>query len=260
MTESPLLNKRIVVTRQREQAVDFAEKLVQLGAHPVLIPTIEVVPPDDLEPLRQALQDLIIYDWLVLTSANAVVAVHDIIKTDSIDLKPLTDGPVQAACVGTATRAALKQLYDGDILSPEEFTAEALYRALWKSERRNLEGIRVLLPQANIARPVLYNLLVGEGAVVDAIEAYQTVPAKPDLSVLDTPLDAVTFTSGSTARNFAAMFNDPLVVLAGAKIVCIGPSTADVITDELEWNVDAVAEPHTIDGIIQCLIRIFGTD
>ncbi len=257
MTEAPLQNKRIVITRQRDKAGDFAEKLSRLGAQPVIMPTIDIAPPDDLQPLMQAVKELIIYDWLVFTSANAVEAVWRIIKEQKVDLKPLTQGPVQVACVGTSTKAAVSQYFKGDILFPEEFTAEALYRAIWKAESRTLEGIRVLLPQANIATPTLYNLLVGEGAVVDALEAYQTVPATPDSALLALPFDAITFTSGSAARNFVAMFDDPSDIVSGVKIACIGPSTADVVKDELGWQVDAVADPHTIDGLVKCLVSLF---
>lgn len=260
MTEPPLLNKRIVITRQREKSVEFAEKLVQLGALPLLMPTIEIIPPKDVLPLQHALEDVIIYDWLVFTSSNAVKACHQIIKERTVDLKPVTDGPVQIACIGTTTKKALLGFYDGDILYPTEFTAEALYRAIWKAENRTLEGIRVLLPQANIARSTLYNLLTGEGAIVDAIEAYQTIPANPDKALLDVPPDVLTFTSGSTARNFAAMFDDPKDLIQNAKIAVIGPSTEEVIVDELGWKVDAVADPHSIDGLIQCIVRLFQDD
>ena len=45
---SSLSGKRIVITRPRAQAAVLAEKLAALGAEPVLFPTIEIAPLDDI--------------------------------------------------------------------------------------------------------------------------------------------------------------------------------------------------------------------
>src|SRR6185503_20849189 len=71
-----LQNKRILVTRTRQQASGLAAQLEALGATPILIPTIEIVPPETFTPLDDALAQLETYDWLIFTSANAVEAFH----------------------------------------------------------------------------------------------------------------------------------------------------------------------------------------
>src|ERR1700722_13504488 len=75
----PLAHKRVLITRTRHQASDLAAHLKALGATPILIPTIEIVPPATYASLDAALAQLNApgsksYDWLLFTSANAVEA------------------------------------------------------------------------------------------------------------------------------------------------------------------------------------------
>jgi uroporphyrinogen-III synthase len=72
----PLTNKRILITRTRHQASDLAAQLEALGATPILIPTIEIIPPATYAPLDAAITNLGSYNWLIFTSANAVEAFH----------------------------------------------------------------------------------------------------------------------------------------------------------------------------------------
>ncbi|HEX6040737.1 uroporphyrinogen-III C-methyltransferase, partial [Longimicrobium sp.] len=68
----PLSGKRIVVTRARAQASDFAAELEALGAEVVQFPTIRIVPPADEAPLLEAAAQAGSYDWIVFTSVNGV--------------------------------------------------------------------------------------------------------------------------------------------------------------------------------------------
>ena len=79
----PLQGRRILVTRTREQAGTLSERLLSLGAVPVEFPTIRIVPPQDWEPLDNALRHLCAscYDWLVFTSTNGVNICFDRLRT-----------------------------------------------------------------------------------------------------------------------------------------------------------------------------------
>ncbi len=68
----PLLGKRIVVTRAREQASQLMRQLSDLGAECLECPTIKIEPPDDPAPLDHAIDRIAEYDWLVFTSVNGV--------------------------------------------------------------------------------------------------------------------------------------------------------------------------------------------
>jgi uroporphyrinogen III methyltransferase/synthase len=54
----PLFGKRILITRAKEQAHELSHLLGELGAEPVVCPTIQIVPPQDWTPLDAALDDL----------------------------------------------------------------------------------------------------------------------------------------------------------------------------------------------------------
>ncbi len=252
MSTSALASKRIVITRPKHKADDFAARLRAHGAIPVLIPTIAIQPPADPAPLDAALRDLSGYDWVIFTSANTVT--HVWARFDALDQHPAPAAWPQVAAIGPATAAALRKRGVGPALVPAEHVAESLFAAL--ADRAPLNGAHVLLPQGDLARPVLANLLRGAGAAVTAVIAYENVPPEIDPDALSVPPDAITFTSPSTAQNFAAQFDDPLIVIGEALIACIGPVTADAVR-ALGLPVHLTAEPHTVDGLIAALITAF---
>lgn len=252
MSTSALAGKRIVITRPRHKADSFADKLREHGAIPVLMPTIAIQPPGDPVPLDAALRDLARYDWAIFTSANTVT--HIWARFDALDAHPAPDAWPRVAAIGPATAKALRKRGIEPALVPAEHVAEALFAAL--ADRAPLRGARVLLPQGDLARPVLADLLRGAGADVTAVIAYENVPPEIDPDALAVPLDAITFTSPSTAQNFAAQFDDPFTVIGDARIACIGPVTADAVR-ALGFPVHIVAEPHTVNGLVSALIAAF---
>ena len=144
---------------------------------------------------------------------------------------------------------------------PDESVAEGLAASLAASLR---PGERVLLPQADIARPVLAQRLAAAGAKVVAVPAYRTVIGSGgvDLPALlaDKQVDAITLTSASTARNLlqrlAAAGADG-AGLEGVCIACIGPVTAE--TAQTHWLVGGrhrpAAKPGGPGGRIGNLLR-----
>jgi uroporphyrinogen-III synthase len=192
---------------------------------------IEFADPAALDAALGRIQS---YDWVIFTSRNAVDAVFR--RT------PTLRGP-RVAAVGTATREALDSRRVKPDLVPAEQRAEGLLQAI--GEVRNK---RILFPRADIARRTLPDGLKERGAVVDEVVAYHTRPngsERPDLS----GVDAVTFTSSSTVRNF--LEGGP--VPAGARVVCIGPVTAETAR-ELGLDVTEVAGDYSEDGLVAALI------
>ncbi len=70
----PLNGRRILVTRAAHQAGKLSEGLRAAGAEAVEVPVLEIQPPVSFDALDAALRNLDDYDWLILTSANAVHA------------------------------------------------------------------------------------------------------------------------------------------------------------------------------------------
>lgn len=245
MMSGSLAGKRIVITRPPHRAQAFAAQLHDLGAEPVLMPTIDIQPPSDPAPLDQALMQLEDFDWVVITSTNVVT--HLWRRFEALGIVPdALDWPAVAA-IGPVSSQALQANGITPALLPEHYVAEALFAAL--DDRVDLNGLHILVPQGNLARPVLVDRLREEGARVVAVVAYENASPTIDPSLLDVPVDAVTFTSASTVENFVAAVDDPLALIGGALVACIGPVTADAAR-ALGLPVHVVADPHTVEGLI----------
>ena len=251
MTAS-LAGKRIVITRPPHKAGAFANLLKALGAEPVVLPLIETRIPQDTAALDETLRVLPRYDWVIFTSANAVDFTFRRIEALDIDSAALVG--MQFAAIGPATANALEAHGLTPALVPREYVAEGLFAAL--NEHVTLDGMRLLLPQANRARPVLADLLRGAGATVDAVVAYDTVRPEIDPVLLAQPVDAITFTSPSTVQHFVELFDDPRAILGGALVACIGPVTADAAR-AVGLEPDVVADPYTVEGLIVALEKAF---
>jgi uroporphyrinogen III methyltransferase / synthase len=244
----PLFGKRIVVTRAREQSDTMAALLTALGAAVIELPTIEIQPPADSGPLDRAIAELDIYDWLIFTSANGVRFFVDHLD----DLRNLR---AKICAIGPATRAAVEALHVKVDLMGKEYVAEGLLAAF---ASHDLDGKRILLPRAAVARDLVPVELAKRGAHVDVVEAYRTVPPE-GLSdrireVFSHRVDCVTFTSSSTVRNFVEAVGTRL--LASAQVVSIGPITSKTASDA-GIAVAAQAQPFTVEGLVDAVLGLY---
>jgi len=250
----PLQGKRIVITRAADQAGDFAESLIAIGARPILFPTIQIAPMADSTALDAALRDLNNYDWMVFTSANGVQITLDRLHQLAID--PHMLNRCQIAAVGNITANALITAGVAVTLTPDEATADSLADSL--TDRAADQ--RFLLLQAAIARSLLADSLIAHGAHVTTIPIYRTVcgqPAAAAFAELRAGIDVLTFTSGSTVRNFADLVgHEARPIAETAVLACIGHITADVARS-LGFRVDVIATESTTDGLIDAIARYF---
>jgi uroporphyrinogen-III synthase len=254
-----LEGRRIVVTRTREQAGELARALETHGAAVVLAPVIRIEPLPQLGALRAALAGLSAYRWVVFTSQNAVQIVFD--RLLAWGLAPRVFATTAVAAIGTATAGALTERGVTPALVPDEFVGEALAEALAARGGGGLAGCRVLIPSAQEARDALAAGLRAHGAVVEVIPVYRTVPARTDLSGLAAELtegriDAVTFTSSSTVRCFADLVGGDAARSGRFAAAVIGPVTA-ATARELGLREVLEAEPHTVPGLVDALLRRF---
>ena len=254
----PLLGKRLVVTRAREQASDLVALLSELGAECLEFPTIKVIPPDDWEPLDTAINRLSGYDWLVFTSVNGVNFFFNRLFENDKDVRVFQG--IQTACIGPATAKRLLEFGLKTDILPESYRAEAVVDA-FKNE--TITGKKILLPRAKEARPVLPVELTKRGAHVEEITAYQTEAIHEGVERLLNQLttgaiDLITFTSSSTVKNFKALlpeqgFED---ILDNVTIASIGPITSDTARS-LGFEVHVTAESYTICGLCDAILRYY---
>ncbi len=252
---SSLHSRRILITRTRHQASELAAQLEALGASPILIPTIEILPPASFAALDSALTCLGAYDWLLFTSANAVEAFHR-----RAQFHRLNQLPNKIAVIGPATLSAANAIGLTVDLVPPRYVAESLAESLLPEA----PGKSFLLVRAAEARDHLPETLTAAGATVTIAEAYRnqlppaSIPALQHLfSSPENYPDAITFTSASTARNlFALLEAANLTLPANIALASIGPITSEILRD-LGHPPTIEAAESTIPGLIQSLASHF---
>lgn len=256
----PLAGRRIVITRAKEQASVFRQLLEAAGAEVREIPTIRIAPPDSWEPLDRAVEEVECYRWVIFTSANGVENFRRRLAGKGKDLRALRGARV--AAIGPATAAALEAWGIVPELVPDEYRAEGLVERL-----RGLihPGDEVLLPRAAETRDLLVTELQRLGARVTDVPAYRTLPVSEGALSLRSALkagqvDVVTFTSSSTARNFAAMFSEAerRALSRNVVVASIGPITAATAG---EFGLDSRIMPkeYTIPALVRAIIEYYGT-
>ena len=254
----PLAGKRVVVTRAREQASEFAEKLRTRGAEPVEFPLIRIVPPaEGYAALDDALIRAGTYDWVCFASAPAVHAFCDRLMHAGKDARALATARI--AAVGPATSAALAARGLIADFQPQAMTGAGLGAELPGEVGEN----NILVPRAKEGDEGLIEALTARGAVVDAATAYENVldGAGADevrQRLLSGTIDAVTFTSSSTVKNFVAAL-DGAALPASVTVACIGPSTAKTAREMLGREPEVVASEHTMEGLTAALEGFYGS-
>jgi uroporphyrinogen III methyltransferase / synthase len=259
--DRPLFGKRIVVTRSSEQAGELLEMLEDLGAEAIPAPTVRILPPEDSNSLEAACVEAGTYDWIVFTSTNAVDSFMKCLMAVS-DVRELKG--VRICTVGSQTASRLAKYGIRVDLTPEEFRTEALADAM--SAQAAIENARVLLPRSDIARELLAEELRAAGANVVEVVAYRTVLASGEREgdhdvyrmLLDGQIDAVTFTSASTVRNFVEILghDQAIDLLRNTVVASIGPVTAEA-AQQLNIATVVMPERYTIPDLVQALVDHF---
>jgi uroporphyrinogen III methyltransferase/synthase len=257
----PLSGRRIVVTRSREQAGELVEMLEECGAEAIQAPTIRIAAPEDVEALDRACREAAGYSWILFTSANAVDSFMQRLLSNG-DIRDLKG--VRLCAIGPSTAEHLSRYGLRVDLTPSEARSEAVIDALRGTGP--LKGLRFLLPRADIAREVIADQLREAGAEVSEVVAYRTLLAAGDRDadhdiyrmLLDRQIDAVTFTSASTVKNFAKIFGEEQAadLLSATVVASIGPVTAEA-AQQLGINTTVMPERYTIADMVGALVDHF---
>jgi uroporphyrinogen-III synthase len=251
-----LAGKRVVNTRAPHQAGELDTLLRSRGAIPVSFPCIKIELIADSTRLDRAITDLCAgaFDWLTLTSANAVLAVAQRLR--ALGLTIPVPPPFATGVVGPGTaESVIRELGLSAETIPDSFSGADLGRTLPVGE-----GHRVLVPQSEIASPGLATTLIARGAVVNTVTAYRTVTGNGgvDLPALLArgEIDAVVFASPSAVDGCAARVGDDFRLLNSVPVICIGPSTAESALRQGLKTPIAPAQ-HTLAGLMHALEHEF---
>ncbi len=260
--QRPLFGRRVVVTRARTQAGELSRKLEDLGAEVLEFPTIEIKPPDDFAYLDKAIRELDGYDWLIFTSVNGVEAFLNRLGYHGLDVRSIPKD-AKIAAIGPATAEKIEDAGLRVDVVPREYRAEALLEEVSGS---SLDGQRVLIPRAAVAREVLPEKLREAGAEVVVPPTYESAPSAEGRDTLAGrfeagEVDCVTFTASSTVENFVRAFGaeDSARLLRKTKVACIGPITADTARG---YGIEVAAEAgeYTIPGLVETVVDLFAAE
>lgn len=258
----PLLGKRILVTRSRAQSKRMAEAISKHGGVPILFPTIEILPPDDLGDLDESIGRIREFDWVIFTSVNGVERFFQRFFEIRDDIRDMA-GP-RIGAIGPVTASSIRSRGIRVDLLAKEFVAEGLLAGLSPEEVR---GKRFLIPRAEKARDILPRGITEMGGEVRVVAVYRT--GMPDDSAVEQvrgmlekrEVDAVTFTSSSTVTHFVEMLGsaDVLSLLSNVTVASIGPVTSRTAR-ETGLTVHVEASEYIIDGVIDSLVRYFSPE
>ena len=245
-----LEGKSVLVTRARGQNEELREMLERLGAQVVEVPTIEIRPPETWDGVDQAITRLSDYDWLIFTSVNAVDAF--------LDRVPETPS-AKIAVVGTETARRIRQRGLTPDLVPRNLRAEGLIQSFPKE----LHGVRMLLPRAEVASEDLPRTLRERGAALDVVTVYRTgLPAIGGAELRSKleghQIDCVTLTSGSIVRNLIQMLDGSpaLDLLSRPALAVIGPVTRQCVIEAGLW-VEIEPKTATIRDLVEAIRTYF---
>jgi uroporphyrinogen III methyltransferase / synthase len=253
-----LAGKRVVITRAAEQSETLVKALQEQGAVPVVLPMVAFAPPDDWRALDHAIRKIESYDWLFLTSQNALRALQE--RSESLGI-PLaeTAGKLKIAAVGPATARAAEHVG----LQVEYVAVKHQGTAMAEELAGRVRGKSVLLPRSDRANPDLVARLKELGAVVEEVVAYKTVP--PDEAnvarskhALSSGADAVLFFSPSAVHHLQEILRPEEFAELSRRTLfaAIGPVTEKALREAKVERV-AMARDTTVGAVIEVLREHF---
>jgi len=228
---SALAGKRIVITRAAAQCEALSNELSARGAIPVVLPLISFGEPQDFGPLDEAIRDLARFDWIIVTSTQAVRALAT--RSESIGRALVQKGgrPLVAAVGPVSAEAADAAGFEVRLVA---HTHNGVALAEELGER--LRDRTVLLPRSDRANLDLPSALKRYGARVTEVIAYRTLHTadfdQRNLQIVASGgADAILFFSPSAVQHFAELMGgEPLSVLENRMaITAVGPVTSGAL-------------------------------
>jgi uroporphyrinogen-III synthase len=238
----PLADKRILITRSKEQARYFSTQIEALGGTSLEVPLIQFQRvSESIHVSTEIEKSLPLYDWIVFTSVNGVKYFFELYQGKL---------PNRIAAVGAKTKEALEALgYNVDMI-PKRFSAEDLVDSF-----KAMDPTSILLIQGNLARPLLREELGRIGYNVKQIVVYENklrVPEKKEMTVLKGgQVDLYTFTSPSTIHNYIELFGLP-----DGPVATIGPITRQA-AEQAGVMVSISPAEYTMDGLLEEIVQYF---
>lgn len=255
-----LHGKTVLVTRPKAQASALTHLLQMHGASVLELPSIEILPPKSFTALNRAVKEIHKFDWIFFASTHSVHYFMETLKKSGRDARALAG--VKIAAIGSATAEALYEAGIQADFVPAKYTSQSMIDEMKK--KFPINGSRFFLPRTDIAPPELLDFLKKAGARVTQAVAYRTVKTggaaiKKTLRdcLENKKIDAVTFTSSSTVKNFFDSLSEDLkarMKRRSVRMVSIGPVTTQTLKTYgfTPWRQ---AKEHTVRGLVESMIQ-----
>ena len=247
-----------MITRAAAQSDALARELTVRGAIPVVLPLVSFAEPEDFALLDAALAEIQQFDWMVLTSAQAVRAVAK--RGEELKLNLVrAASELQIGCVGPVTAEAARHAGFRVEYVAETHTGSGLAAELGQ----RVQGAKVFLPRSDRANPDLPPALKRYGALVTEVIAYRTlrpstVEERNLKQIADGATDAVLFFSPSAVQHFAELFGREQLSALQDKlaIAAVGPVTANALREAGVRRL-VISADTTAAAVIEALEKHF---
>ncbi|MCW5892869.1 MAG: uroporphyrinogen-III C-methyltransferase [bacterium] len=246
VTDRPLLGRRIVVTRPRDQAPELARLLEACGAEVLVAPTIVLDPPVDPAPLERAVAAADAYDWIVFTSANGVRAFFA--RYDAPALPVFTVGQATAQ---VAHASGFRTVVSAD--GTGEDLADLLARRLHPDDGAILHPAAETVSFSLAAALEPLGFEVREIAVYRALVATE-LPPTAVRALSEHSADGILFFSVRTAAQFVTLAQKAKLQPALVSV------TAFALSDQIaralrivRWRTVRIAERPDLGGLLDAV-------
>lgn len=240
-----LFKKRILIPRSNDNAVSFSEKLIKMGANPIICPIVEYKAIQEEIYNKKFVNNISEYDWIFFTSQNSVKYFFDILKKNFYDSRALFKNKI--ATVGFKTKLEVEKYNINVDFVPKRFSFENLVSEL--SEVTNLEKSKILYPtqEGNKRNFKLDNVTRWDIYKADFFETLD----EEIIQNIKSGIDVITFFSANTALHFSSLVKKYNLsnYVSNSTFAVIGNETATTVKS-LFGRVDIIAEPSHEDGLI----------
>lgn len=237
-----LFGKKILVTRDKNQAGEFSNKIEKMGGVAVELPFIEIesvlskVTPEDLKE----------YSALLFNSPNGV---REFMKKID-DIRSLAH--LKIGAVGSKTKELLEEYKIKADFMPEEYMVSKLAEL---SLEYTKAGEKILIITSDISpcdTDKFNSMYDREFHKIVAYNTKKIIREKDEVINVLKKVEVVTFLSSSTVDAFYASIDGDLECVKNIKFASIGPVTSETMR-KYGLSVDYEAKVYDINGILDAL-------
>lgn len=237
-----LFGKKILVTRDKNQAGEFSNKIEKMGGVAVELPFIEIesvlskVTPEDLKE----------YSALLFNSPNGV---REFMKKID-DIRSLAH--LKIGAVGSKTKELLEEYKIKADFMPEEYMVAKLAEL---SLEYTKAGEKILIITSDISpcdTDKFNSMYDREFHKIVAYNTKKITREKKEVCDALNKVEVVTFLSSSTVDAFYASIDGDLECVKNIKFASIGPVTSETMK-KYGFSVDYEAKVYDINGILDAL-------